>query len=184
MKVSLFITCQMLFFFFWVKALLVSTNSRWGSTLTSLAAQWAFLKGRQQCCTLKEAEECSWVTFLSVHASCRLMMSCYVPLSCLLSPERWNVYGGICQNTTNRAAMLDCTCAVPPCSLSCDKHWVYSTQVRKMWRYLFIFFSISFCYARTWHDSHEWVMTDVVSCFFPVIFWWSSWSDTFNANWE
>lgn len=80
--------CSLLLGYVFAKAFSVSTNSWRGCTVTSHGAQWAFLKRRQQCWTLKEAEECSRVTFLIVHASYRLMMSCYVSLSCLLSPER------------------------------------------------------------------------------------------------
>lgn len=40
------------------------------------------------------------------------------------------MYGGICQSTANSAATPGCAAAVLPCSLSCDKRWVYFSQVK------------------------------------------------------
>lgn len=139
-----------------LKACLVSANSWWRCTMVSHATQWAFLKRRQRCCTLKEEEECFWVTFPTVlsHASCRLMMSCYVPLSCLLSPERWNVYGGICQNTTNRAPVL-----VQYLPVHCLV--TNSGFILPKWGRCRIISSTLFSYTLTWAYSGEWIMTDV-----------------------
>lgn len=47
------------------------------------------------------------------------------------------MYGGICQTTANSAAMPGCTAAVLPCSLSCDKRWIYFSQVEVVQLYYF-----------------------------------------------
>lgn len=86
----------------------VWANSLWTCTAASLLTQCVFPIRKHQFRPFREDKQCFRVTFLTVQcrASCLLMMSRCVPLSCLLSPERWNVYGGICQNATKRAALL------------------------------------------------------------------------------
>lgn len=72
-----------------------------------------------------------WVTFRSLRASCRLVMSCRVPLSYLpfsLPRDEAHTQLSVSARLTGLQA-LGRARAAPPGSLSCDKHRVCSAQV-------------------------------------------------------
>lgn len=73
------------------------------------------------------------------------------------------------------AAVLSCTRAVAPCSLSRDKHWIYSTQVRQIWHNFLNIVLLGDITVLIWMDN-DWSV--VISCTLPATWRWKSWSHT------
>lgn len=124
-----------------------------------------------------------WVTFLTIHSCCRLMMSCYVPLSCFLSPRRWNVYGGICQRAPTAALRLAVLLLYSPA------HCLVTNAgfILVKWKGCsFIIFNTIFmcnsvaCADAVWKGSDWWLHVSSDFCWKSVDITW----DRCNVNWN